>query len=152
MRPGAFFAGNYIWATEQARAEFVTALAEAPSKVTGMKPTAFGYVRRVVVGALTRHRDLAERSDVRASASEPGTLGDVVVVELGAIPAGDRNLLKPVRRAGILPADKACWGDLSVDPRQNFVALIIKAVSHHLGAPAEPGGMQVLADSATGFY
>jgi hypothetical protein len=34
MRPGAFFAGNYIWATEQARAEFVAALAEGPSKVT----------------------------------------------------------------------------------------------------------------------
>lgn len=34
MRPGAFFAGNYIWATEQARAEFVAALDSAPSKVT----------------------------------------------------------------------------------------------------------------------
>lgn len=34
MRPGGFFAGNYIWATEQARAEFVAALDSAPSKVT----------------------------------------------------------------------------------------------------------------------
>ncbi|MBO0776469.1 MAG: hypothetical protein J2P34_09150 [Actinobacteria bacterium] len=34
MRPGAFFAGNYIWATEQARAEFVASLATTPSKVT----------------------------------------------------------------------------------------------------------------------
>jgi hypothetical protein len=34
MRPGAFFAGNYMWATEEARAEFVAALGAAPSKVT----------------------------------------------------------------------------------------------------------------------
>jgi hypothetical protein len=34
MRPGAFFAGNYIWATEQARAEFVASLDTTPSKVT----------------------------------------------------------------------------------------------------------------------
>lgn len=34
MRPGAFFAGNYIWATEQARAEFVASLSTTPSKVT----------------------------------------------------------------------------------------------------------------------
>ena len=34
MRPGGFFAGNYIWATEQARAEFVASLAGPPSKVT----------------------------------------------------------------------------------------------------------------------
>jgi hypothetical protein len=34
MRPGVFFAGTYLWATEQARAEFVASLASAPSKVT----------------------------------------------------------------------------------------------------------------------
>lgn len=34
MRPGGFFAGNYLWATEQARAEFVASLATVPSKVT----------------------------------------------------------------------------------------------------------------------
>lgn len=34
MKPGTFFAGNYIWATEQARAEFVASLSGAPSKVT----------------------------------------------------------------------------------------------------------------------
>jgi hypothetical protein len=34
MRPGVFFAGNYLWATEEARAEFVASLATTPSKVT----------------------------------------------------------------------------------------------------------------------
>jgi hypothetical protein len=34
MRPGVFFAGNYLWATEAARAEFVASLATTPSKVT----------------------------------------------------------------------------------------------------------------------
>jgi hypothetical protein len=34
MQPGGFFAGNYIWATEQARAEFVASLADTPSQVT----------------------------------------------------------------------------------------------------------------------
>jgi hypothetical protein len=34
MRPGVFFAGTYLWATEQARAEFVASLASTPSKVT----------------------------------------------------------------------------------------------------------------------
>jgi hypothetical protein len=36
MRPGAFFAGTYLWATEQARAEFVASLATTPSKVTAI--------------------------------------------------------------------------------------------------------------------
>jgi hypothetical protein len=34
MQPGGFFAGNYLWATEQARSEFVASLATTPSKVT----------------------------------------------------------------------------------------------------------------------
>jgi hypothetical protein len=34
MQPGDFFAGNYLWATERARTEFVAALATTPSKVT----------------------------------------------------------------------------------------------------------------------
>lgn len=33
MQPGLFFGANYLWATEEARAEFVAALADAPSKV-----------------------------------------------------------------------------------------------------------------------
>jgi hypothetical protein len=36
MQPGLFFAGNYLWATEQARAEFVASLATTPSKVTAI--------------------------------------------------------------------------------------------------------------------
>jgi hypothetical protein len=34
LQPEGFFAGNYLWATEQARSEFVAALATLPSKVT----------------------------------------------------------------------------------------------------------------------
>jgi hypothetical protein len=34
MSPGGFFAGNYLWATQEARAEFVASLATMPSKVT----------------------------------------------------------------------------------------------------------------------
>jgi hypothetical protein len=34
MQPGEFFAGNYLWANEQARSEFVASLATTPSKVT----------------------------------------------------------------------------------------------------------------------
>jgi hypothetical protein len=34
MRPGAFFAGTYLWSTRQARGEFVASLATVPSKVT----------------------------------------------------------------------------------------------------------------------
>jgi hypothetical protein len=34
MKPGSFFVGTYLWATEEARREFVAALATVPSKVT----------------------------------------------------------------------------------------------------------------------
>jgi hypothetical protein len=34
MKPGGFFAGNYIWATEEARAEFVAGLRTGPLKVS----------------------------------------------------------------------------------------------------------------------
>jgi hypothetical protein len=34
MKPGSFFAGTYLWATEEARREFVASLATVPSKVT----------------------------------------------------------------------------------------------------------------------
>jgi hypothetical protein len=34
MRPGEFFGATYLWASEQARADFVASLAGTPSKVT----------------------------------------------------------------------------------------------------------------------
>jgi hypothetical protein len=34
MQPQGFFAGNYLWATAEARSEFVASLATLPSKVT----------------------------------------------------------------------------------------------------------------------
>jgi hypothetical protein len=36
MQPGGFFAGDYIWATAEARTAFVASLAEAPSPVTAI--------------------------------------------------------------------------------------------------------------------
>ena len=36
MVDGGFFAGNYVWATEQARADFLEAFRAAPSAVTQM--------------------------------------------------------------------------------------------------------------------
>ena len=36
MRPVAFFGATYLWATEQARAEFLASLATTPSKVTAI--------------------------------------------------------------------------------------------------------------------
>lgn len=36
LAPGGFFAGVYVWKTEQARADFLAAFLASPSKVTHM--------------------------------------------------------------------------------------------------------------------